>query len=85
VAVLSAPSFTYAEAVWSEKLPDWIAAHVRAFALFRASPAQTVVIISRLDHRVLEKARFVLGAMELNGGAWPRLGGCDRNPGFYDL
>jgi len=31
VAVLGASSFTYAEAVWSQKLPDWIAAHVRAF------------------------------------------------------
>src|SRR6267378_2960498 len=28
VAVLGASSFTYAEAVWSQKLPDWIAAHV---------------------------------------------------------
>jgi hypothetical protein len=34
VAVLGASSFTYAEATWSQKLPDWIAAHVRAF-LFR--------------------------------------------------
>ena len=32
VAVLGASSFTYAEATWSQKLPDWIAAHVRAFA-----------------------------------------------------
>ena len=32
VAVLGASSFTYAAAVWSQKLPDWIAAHVRAFA-----------------------------------------------------
>src|SRR5260370_30947610 len=43
VAVLGASSFTYAEAVWSQKLPDWIAAHVRAFAYcivrrFRAKP-----------------------------------------------
>jgi hypothetical protein len=29
VAVLGASSFTYAEAVWNQKLPDWIAAHVR--------------------------------------------------------
>src|SRR5262249_62253718 len=35
VAVLGASSFTYAEAVWSQKLPDWIAAPVRAFAYFR--------------------------------------------------
>jgi transposase len=34
VAVLGASSFTYAEAVWSQRLPDWIAAHIRAFAYF---------------------------------------------------
>src|SRR5437899_5299931 len=32
VAVLGASSFTYAEAVWSQKLPDWIAAYVRPCA-----------------------------------------------------
>ena len=42
VAVLGASSFTYAEAVWSQKLPDWIAAHVRAFAYFGGVPRQTV-------------------------------------------
>src|SRR6478609_8851421 len=42
VAVLGASSFTYAEAVWSQKLPDWIAAHVRAFAYFGGAARQTV-------------------------------------------
>jgi hypothetical protein len=42
VAVLGASSFTYAEAVWSQKLPDWIAAHVRAFAYFGGGTRQTV-------------------------------------------
>src|SRR6188472_4623257 len=42
VAVLGASSFTYAEAVWSQKLPDWIAAHVRAFAYFGGVACQTV-------------------------------------------
>jgi transposase len=42
VTVLGASSFTYAEAVWSQKLPDWIAAHVRAFAYFGGVPRQTV-------------------------------------------
>src|SRR6478735_129605 len=42
VAVLGASSFTYAEAVWSQKLPDWIAAHVRAFAYFGGVARQTV-------------------------------------------
>ena len=31
VAVLGASSYTYAEATWTQALPDWIASHVRAF------------------------------------------------------
>src|ERR1700682_4826366 len=42
VAVLGASSFTSAEAVWSQKLPDWIAAHVRTFAYFGGAARQTV-------------------------------------------
>src|ERR1700758_903170 len=42
VAVLGASSFTYAEATWSQKLPDWIAAHVRAFAYFGGAARQVV-------------------------------------------
>src|SRR3712207_7574970 len=34
VAVLGASSFTYAEATFTQTLPDWIASHVRAFAFF---------------------------------------------------
>ncbi len=34
VAVLGASSFTYACAVWSQALPDWIGCHVGAFAYF---------------------------------------------------
>ena len=40
VAALGASSFTYAEAVWSQALPDWIAAHVRAFAYLMARHAR---------------------------------------------
>jgi transposase len=40
VAVLGASSFTYAEATWSQKLPDWIAAHVRAFGHSAALPGR---------------------------------------------
>jgi len=32
VAVLGASNYTYAEATWSQQLPDWIGAHVRTFA-----------------------------------------------------
>jgi transposase len=42
VATLGASSFTYAEATWSQKLPDWIGAHVRAFAYFGGAARQTV-------------------------------------------
>jgi transposase len=42
VAVLGASSFTYAEATWSQTLPDWIAAHVHAFAYFGGAARQTV-------------------------------------------
>jgi transposase len=31
VAVLGASNYTYAEASWTQGLPDWIAAHVRTF------------------------------------------------------
>lgn len=33
-AVLGASSYTYAEATWSQGLPDWIGSHVRAFTFF---------------------------------------------------
>ena len=42
VAVLGASSFTYAEAPRSQKLPDWIGAHVRALAYFGGAARQTV-------------------------------------------
>ena len=34
VAVLGASNYTYAEATWSQSLPDWIASHSRAFSFF---------------------------------------------------
>jgi transposase len=36
VAVLGASSYTYAEATWTQQLPDWIGSHVRAFGFFQA-------------------------------------------------
>ena len=32
VAVLGASSYTYAEATWTQSLPNWIGFHVRTFA-----------------------------------------------------
>ena len=37
VAVLGASSYTYAEATWTQTLPDWVASHVRAFEFFGGS------------------------------------------------
>jgi transposase len=34
VAVLGASSYTYADATWTQSLPDWIASHQRAFRFF---------------------------------------------------
>ena len=36
VAALGASSYTYAEATWTQTLPDWIGAHVNAFAAIGA-------------------------------------------------
>ena len=42
VAALGASSFTYAEATFSQTLPDWIGSHARAFAYFSGVPAMVV-------------------------------------------
>ena len=38
VAVLGASSFSYAEATWTQSLPDWIAAHAHAFEAIGGVP-----------------------------------------------
>jgi hypothetical protein len=38
VAVLGASSCTYAEATWTQTLPDWIGAHVRMFRFYGVAP-----------------------------------------------
>jgi len=42
VAVMGASSYTYAEASWTQSLPDWIGSHVRALAFMGGVPAQLV-------------------------------------------
>jgi transposase len=42
VATLGASNYTYAEATWTQSLPDWIASHVRAFGFFGGVTAQIV-------------------------------------------
>jgi len=38
VAVMGASNFTYAEATWSQRLPDWISSHVRTFEFIKGVP-----------------------------------------------
>jgi transposase len=38
VAVLGASSYTYAEATWSQSLPDWISSHIRTFDFLQGCP-----------------------------------------------
>ncbi len=42
VAVLGASNYTYAEATYSQQLPDWIGSHVRAFAFLGGVPRLVV-------------------------------------------
>jgi transposase len=42
VGVLGASSYTYAEATWTQSLPDWIAAHANMFAFFGGVTSQIV-------------------------------------------
>jgi transposase len=42
VAVLGASNYTYAEATWTQQLPDWIGSHCRAFAFYGGVTALVV-------------------------------------------
>lgn len=56
VAVLGASSYTYAEATWTQTLPDWIHAHVRAFEFFGGVPE--LVIPDNLKTGVQKPCRY---------------------------
>lgn len=56
VAVLGASNYTFAEAGWTQSLPDWIASHQRAFAFFGGVPA--VVIPDNLKSGVANACRY---------------------------
>jgi transposase len=42
VAVLGCSNYTYVEATWTQALPDWLGAHVRALEFFGGAPAAFV-------------------------------------------
>lgn len=56
VAVLGASGYTFAEATFSQKLPDWIGSHVRAFEFFGCVPE--IVVPDNLKSAVTKPCRF---------------------------
>lgn len=56
VAVLGASNYTYAEATWDQKLPNWIGSHVRAFQFFGGVPA--LLIPDNLKSAVTKANRY---------------------------
>lgn len=56
VAVLGTSNYTFAEATWSQSLPDWIGSHQRAFAFFGGLPE--VVVPDNLRAGVSKAHRY---------------------------
>ena len=56
VAVLGASNYTYVEATWDQKLPNWIGSHVRAFEFFGGVPA--LLIPDNLRSAVTKANRY---------------------------
>ena len=55
VGVLGASNYIYAEAHWSQTLPDWISAHVRMFEHFGGVPE--VIVCDNLKSAVIKASR----------------------------
>jgi transposase len=56
VAVLGASNYTYAEATWTQQLPDWIGSHVRAFTFLGGVTA--LLIPDNLKSGVTRACRY---------------------------
>lgn len=56
VAVLGASNYTYAEATYSQSLPDWIGSHIRAFNFLGGVPE--VVVPDNLKSGVTKTCRY---------------------------
>ncbi len=56
VAVLGASNYTYAEATWTQSLPDWIGAHVRTFVALGGVPE--IVVPDNLKAAVTRAHRY---------------------------
>ena len=56
VAVLGASHYTYAEASWTQSLPDFVGAHVRCFEFFGAVPA--LLVPDNLKSAIKQACRY---------------------------
>ncbi len=56
VAVLGASNYTYAEATWTQTLPDWITSHIHAFEYFGGVPK--IVVPDNLKSGVTKTCRY---------------------------
>ena len=56
VAVLGASNYTYAEATWTQQLPDWLQSHVRAFEFFSGVPE--IIVPDNLKSAVNKTHRY---------------------------
>jgi transposase len=56
VAVLGASNYTYAEATWTQSLPDWISSHTRAFEFFCGVPE--LVVPDNLKTGITQACRY---------------------------
>ncbi len=56
VAVLGASNYTYAEAAYSQDLPSWVSAHIRAFEFFGGVPS--VIVPDNLKSAVVRSCRY---------------------------
>jgi transposase len=59
VAVLGASNYTYAEATWTQTLPDWIGSHVRALSYFGLTPE--IIVPDNLKSAVIRADRYEPG------------------------
>jgi transposase len=56
IAVLGASNYTYAEATWTQRLPDWIGSHVRALGTIGGVPE--IVVPDNLKAAVTRAHRY---------------------------
>jgi transposase len=56
VAVMGASSYTYAEATWTQSIPDWIGSHVRCLEFLGGSP--TAIVPDNLKSAVSKACRY---------------------------